>query len=38
VARAGFAELVARVCTGDVGAIVGIEISRLARSNAEGAR
>jgi len=32
VARAGFAELVARVCTGEV---VGLEISRLARSNAE---
>jgi DNA invertase Pin-like site-specific DNA recombinase len=38
VARAGFAELVARVCTGEVGAIFGLEISRLARSNAEVAR
>jgi DNA invertase Pin-like site-specific DNA recombinase len=38
VARAGFAELVARVCAGEVGAIFGIEISRLARSNAEVAR
>ena len=38
VARAGFAELVARVCSGEVGAIFGIEISRLARSNAEVAR
>lgn len=38
VARAGFAELVSRVCTGEVGAIVGLEISRLARSNAEVAR
>ncbi len=38
VARAGFAELVSRVCTGEVGAIFGIEISRLARSNAEVAR
>jgi DNA invertase Pin-like site-specific DNA recombinase len=38
VARAGFAELVSRVCTGDVGAIFGLEISRLARSNAEVAR
>ncbi len=38
VARAGFAELVARVCTGDVGAIFGIEITRLARSNADVAR
>jgi hypothetical protein len=32
VARAGFAELVARVCTGEVGAIFGLEISRLAQS------
>ena len=38
VARAGFTELVSRVCTGEVGAIFGIEISRLARSNAEVAR
>ena len=38
VARAGFAELVARVCTGEVGAVFGLEISRLARSNAEVAR
>jgi DNA invertase Pin-like site-specific DNA recombinase len=38
VARAGFAELVTRVCSGEVGAIFGIEISRLARSNAEVAR
>ena len=38
VARAGFAELVGRVCSGEVGAIFGIEISRLARSNAEIAR
>ncbi len=38
VARAGFAELVRRVCTGEVGAIFGLEISRLARSNAEVAR
>src|SRR6266508_5999895 len=30
VARAGFAELVRRVCSGDVVAILGIEISRLA--------
>ena len=35
VARAGFTELVGRVCAGAVGAIFGIEISRLARSNAE---
>jgi excisionase family DNA binding protein len=38
VARAGFTELVSRVCSGDVGAIFGIEITRLARSNAEVAR
>ena len=30
VARAGFTELVTRVCSGEVGAIFGIEISRLA--------
>ncbi len=38
VAREGFAELVMRVCSGQVGAIFGIEISRLARSNADVAR
>jgi excisionase family DNA binding protein len=38
VARAGFTELTGRVCTGEVGAIFGAEISRLARSNAEVAR
>jgi len=38
VARAGFTELVTRVCSGEVGAIFGIEISRLARSVAEVAR
>jgi DNA invertase Pin-like site-specific DNA recombinase len=38
VARAGFTELVTRVCSGEVGAIFGIEISRPARSNAEVAR
>jgi DNA invertase Pin-like site-specific DNA recombinase len=38
VAREGFTELVRRVCCGEVGAICGIEISRLARSNAEVAR
>ena len=32
VAREGFTELVTRVCTGEVGAIFGIEITRLARS------
>jgi hypothetical protein len=38
VTRPGFTELVGRVCSGEVGAIFGIEISRLARSNAEVAR
>jgi excisionase family DNA binding protein len=38
VVREGFTELVGRVCSGEVGAIFGIEISRLARSNAEVAR
>lgn len=38
VARAGFTELVGRVYSGEVGAIFGLEISRLARSNAEVAR
>jgi DNA invertase Pin-like site-specific DNA recombinase len=38
VVREGFTELVTRVCRGEVGAIFGIEISRLARSNADVAR
>src|SRR6266568_5121462 len=38
VAREGFTELVTRVCTGEVGAIFGLEITRLARSNADVAR
>ena len=38
VAREGFTELVTRVCSGEVGAIFGIEITRLARSNADVAR
>jgi len=38
VAREGFTELVTKVCSGDVGAIFGIEITRLARSNADVAR
>jgi DNA invertase Pin-like site-specific DNA recombinase len=38
VAREGFTELVSRMCTGDVGAIFAIEITRLARSNADVAR
>ena len=33
--RAGFKEIVSRVCVGEVGAIVGLEISRLARSSAD---
>ncbi len=36
--REGFDHLVVRVCRGEVGAIFGIEISRLARSNADVAR
>jgi DNA invertase Pin-like site-specific DNA recombinase len=38
VVREGFTELVTRVCRGEVGAVFGIEISRLARSNADVAR
>ena len=38
VAREGFTELVTRVCSGEAGAIFGIEITRLARSNADVAR
>src|SRR5207244_4517770 len=38
VARAGFTELVTRLCRGDVGAIFGIEITRLARPTAGGER
>jgi len=34
-ARAGYRELVGRVCMGEVGAIVGLEVSRLARSSAD---
>jgi DNA invertase Pin-like site-specific DNA recombinase len=33
--RAGFRELLGRVCAGEVGAVFGLEISRLARSNAD---
>jgi DNA invertase Pin-like site-specific DNA recombinase len=33
--RAGFKELVSRVCIGEVGAIFGLEISRFARSSAD---
>ncbi|MET7843480.1 recombinase family protein [Streptomyces sp. NPDC005356] len=31
----GFQQLVARVCLGEVGAVLGLEVSRLARSSAE---
>jgi DNA invertase Pin-like site-specific DNA recombinase len=34
-ARSGFKEVVARVCLGEVGAVFGLEISRLARSSAD---
>ena len=34
-ARESYKELVGRVCLGEVGAIFGLEVSRLARSNAE---
>jgi DNA invertase Pin-like site-specific DNA recombinase len=33
--RDGYKELVGRVCQGEVGAIFGLEVARLARSNAE---
>jgi DNA invertase Pin-like site-specific DNA recombinase len=33
--RVGFKELVSRVCLGEVGAIFGLEVSRLARSSAD---
>ncbi|MEO7919429.1 MAG: recombinase family protein [Thermoanaerobaculia bacterium] len=33
--RSGFKELVSRVCMGEVGAVFGLEISRLARSSAD---
>jgi DNA invertase Pin-like site-specific DNA recombinase len=36
--REGFKQLVARVCLGEVGAVFGLEVSRLARSNAGLAR
>ena len=36
--RDGFTELLARVCRGEVGAIFGLEVSRLARSSVEFAR
>jgi excisionase family DNA binding protein len=33
--RTGFQELVSRVCLGEVGAVFGLEVSRLARSSAD---
>ena len=36
--RQGFRDLMSRVCLGEVGAVLGLEISRLARSNADVAR
>jgi DNA invertase Pin-like site-specific DNA recombinase len=36
--RDGFKQLVARVCPGEAGAVFGLEVSRLARSNADLAR
>src|SRR6266404_3184369 len=36
--RDGFKQLVARVCLGEVGAVFGLEVSRLARSSADLAR
>jgi DNA invertase Pin-like site-specific DNA recombinase len=36
--RGGFRDLVAQVCLGEVGAIFGLEVSRLARSCADFAR
>jgi DNA invertase Pin-like site-specific DNA recombinase/predicted DNA-binding transcriptional regulator AlpA len=33
--RAGFKEVVGRVCLGEAGAILGLEVSRLARSSAD---
>jgi len=33
--RTGFKEIVGRVCVGEVGAIFGLEVSRLARSSAD---
>lgn len=36
--RGGFQEVVARVCLGEIGAILGLEASRLARSSADFAR
>jgi DNA invertase Pin-like site-specific DNA recombinase len=36
--RQGFRDLMSRVCLGEAGAVLGLEVSRLARSNADLAR
>ena len=36
--REGFQQLVAEVCLGEVGIVLGLEVSRLARNNADLAR
>ena len=36
--RQGFRELMSRVCLGEIGAVFGLEVSRLGRSNADLAR
>lgn len=36
--RSGFRQVITRVCLGEVGAVLGLEVSRLARSSAEFAR
>ena len=36
--REGFKQLIGQVCVGEVGAVFGLEVSRLARSNADLAR
>jgi len=33
--RDGFRDIVARICTGEVGAVFGLEVSRFGRSNAD---
>jgi DNA invertase Pin-like site-specific DNA recombinase len=36
--RSGFRRVITRICLGEVGAVFGLEVSRLARSSAEFAR
>jgi DNA invertase Pin-like site-specific DNA recombinase len=36
--RSGFRQVITRICLGEVGAVFGLEVSRLARSSAEFAR